>query len=94
MCCDGFVAFVLHNVVDVCGAERVAVHEFEEFTGGAVVGDLGRGWVSVFILFLFFFYFFFRNFFLVLSYSFLFFLFFYFYHFLAIFFRIDTNRER
>lgn len=53
---DGFVAFVLHNVVDVCGAERVAVHEFEEFTGGAVVGDLGRGWVSVFIL-IFFYYF-------------------------------------
>lgn len=47
---DGFVAFVLHNVVDVCGAERVAVHEFEEFTGGAVVGDLGRGCVSVFIV--------------------------------------------
>lgn len=47
--CDGFVTFVLHNVVDVCGAERVAVHEFEEFTGGAVVGDLGRGCVSVFI---------------------------------------------
>lgn len=49
--CDGFVAFVLHNVVDVCGAERVAVHEFEEFTGGAVVGDLGSGCVSVFIFF-------------------------------------------
>lgn len=47
---DGFVAFVLHNVVDVCGAEWVAVHEFEEFTGGAVVGDLGRGCVSVFII--------------------------------------------
>lgn len=53
--CDGFVAFVLHNVVDVCGAERVAVHEFEEFTGGAVVGDLGRGCVSVFIIFIFIF---------------------------------------
>lgn len=58
--CDGFVAFVLHNVVDVCGAERVAVHEFEEFTGGAVVGDLGRGWVSVFIIiFITIFYFYF-----------------------------------
>lgn len=55
--CDGFVAFVLHNVVDVCGAERVAVHEFEEFTGGAVVGDLGRGCVSVFIV-IFYYYFF------------------------------------
>lgn len=54
---DGFVAFVLHNVVDVCGAERVAVHEFEEFTGGAVVGDLGRGWVSVFIFIFILFYF-------------------------------------
>lgn len=52
---DGFVAFVLHNVVDVCGAEWVAVHEFEEFTGGAVVGDLGRGWVSVFIFIYFYF---------------------------------------
>lgn len=63
--CDGFVAFVLHNVVDVCGAERVAVHEFEEFTGGAVVGDLGRGWVSVFIIFFYFFYIIFANLFLI-----------------------------
>lgn len=49
---------MLHNVVDVCGAERVAVHEFEEFTGGAVVGDLGRGCVSVFIIFIIFIYYF------------------------------------
>lgn len=68
--CDGFVAFVLHNVVDVCGAERVAVHEFEKFTGGAVVGDLGRGCVSVFIIFLFYLYLYF-----FLRISFLFFLF-------------------
>lgn len=54
---DGFVTFVLHNVVDVCGAEGVAVHEFEEFTGGAVVGDLGRGCVSVFIIIYYYFYF-------------------------------------
>lgn len=57
---DGFVAFVLHNVVDVCGAERVAVHEFEEFTGGAVVGDLGRGWVSVFIFYYYYYFIFLR----------------------------------
>lgn len=64
---DGFVAFVLHNVVDVCGAERVAVHEFEEFTGGAVVGDLGRGCVSVFIVifYCYFFIFIFANLFLI-----------------------------
>lgn len=42
--------------MDVCGAERVAIHEFEEFTGGAVVGDLGRGCVSVFII-IFYYYF-------------------------------------
>lgn len=82
--CDGFVTFVLHNVVDVCGAERVAVHEFEEFTGGAVVGDLGRGCVSVFILI---FYFYFLNLFLILSYFFYFsFLFFYFISFLFLLF--------
>lgn len=63
---DGFVTFVLHNVVDVCGAERVAVHEFEEFTGGAVIGDLGRGCVSVFIIFYYFsFYYYFLNLFLI-----------------------------
>lgn len=89
--CDGFVAFVLHNVVDVCGAERVAVHEFEEFTGGAVVGDLGRGCVSVFIIFLLFFL---LLFFESLSCSFLFFLVFLFLLFFAIFFCIDTNGER
>lgn len=70
--CDGFVTFVLHNVVDVCGAERVAVHEFEEFTGGAVVGDLGRGCVSVFIVI---FYYYFLNLLLILSYFFFFLLF-------------------
>lgn len=89
--CDGFVTFVLHNVVDVCGAERVAVHEFEEFTGGAVVGDLGRGCVSVFILI---FYCYFLNLLLILSYFFFFLFYFYFYCFFAIFFCIDTNRER
>lgn len=83
--CNGFVTFVLHNVVDVCGAERVAVHEFEEFTGGAVVGDLGRGWVSVFIIiFYFYFYFYF-------SYSLIPFIF---TASLQFFFCIDTNRER
>lgn len=34
----------------------MAVHEFEEFTGGAVVGDLGRGWVSVFIIIFYYYY--------------------------------------
>lgn len=88
--CDGFVTFVLHNVVDVCGPEWVAVHEFEEFTGGAVIGDLGRGWVSVFIIY----YYYFFIFFLFLRISFLFFDSFYFYYFFAIFFCMDTNRER
>lgn len=86
---DGFVAFVLHNVVDVCGAEGVAVHEFEEFTGGAVVGDLGRGCVSGVFYFLFFISIF-VNLFLIPS----FYFYFYFYYFFAVFFCIDTNRER
>lgn len=91
--CDGFVAFVLHNVVDVCGAEWVAVHEFEEFTRGAVVGDLGRGCVSVFIDICYYsFYYYFLNLFLVLSYSFLFFLIFIF-TISLLFLCIDTNRE-
>lgn len=68
--CDGFVTFVLHNVVDVCGAERVAVHEFEEFTGGAVVGDLGRGCVSGGSLFFILFFYFFESLYFVFSFFF------------------------
>lgn len=88
---DGFVAFVLHNVVDVCGAERVAVHEFEEFTGGAVVGDLGRGCVSVFIIYYLLLFLLFLL--LLLLRIFFFFFFFYFYCFLQFSFAL-TQTER